>query len=69
MPSPLLSRLHSKKLREDARSLREALTITMAVSKEAIARSQRLVAAIQEQRKSKLEHGQSVNEVFVSQAI
>jgi hypothetical protein len=69
MPSLLLSRLHSKTLREDACSLRDALEITMAESREVIARSQRLVAAIKEQRKSNLEPLVMVKEVSLSQSI
>jgi hypothetical protein len=53
MPLPLAPHLdESKKLCEQARVLREAVRITVAISKEAVARSHRIVARIKERGKT-----------------
>ena len=54
MPSPPATHLdESKKLCEQARVLREAVRITVAKSKEAVARSHRMLARIKDREKIK----------------
>ena len=57
MPSPPAPHLNeSKKLCEQARVLREAVKITVTKSKEAVARSRRIVARIKDRDKIKLRY-------------